>query len=149
MLFGRLRNITHNSTFRLSLMFLSLFLISSIILVTFIYVSNVNNIHQQIDQHISYDRNSLQSMYDKAGKSALIESIQLKLMQDSYKSLYLLYDHQGNRLVGNLHVDIPRSVNEWANIDLNNKSDDDKEHPARLLKSTLDKGLVLLNGLDI
>ena len=64
----QLRKIAHNSTFRMVFLYFVLFILSSLILLSFIYWSTVGYIYKQLDHHIEYDMQRLQYIYDTEGK---------------------------------------------------------------------------------
>jgi len=151
MLFARLKKSTHNSTLKLVFLYLTLFLISSIVLLSFIYWSTVSYIFKQLDHHIEYDNQSLQSLYKTEGQAPLLNAINERLGQYSYDSIYLLYDDRNNILAGNLSK-IPAELNNgWNILKLEGLTDDIKRqsHFARIMVTHISDNLTLINGLDI
>ncbi|MFK5894992.1 MAG: HAMP domain-containing sensor histidine kinase [Pseudomonadota bacterium] len=152
MLSERLKKLTHNSTLRLVFSYFVIFLVSSLILLSFLYWSSVDYIYQQLDHHIEYDKNSLQSIYQQEGSSKLAIAIEQRLKQKSYDSLYLLYDPEKQRaLAGNLSLDYDFLADGLQLVALDKLSSalHHKHHSARILKTRLSDKLILLNGLDI
>jgi len=151
MLFARLKKSAHNSILKLVFLYLALFLISSIVLLSFIYWSTVSYIFKQLDHHIEYDNQSLQSLYTTEGYKPLLDAINERLNQYSYDSVYLLYDENKRILAGNLSK-IPDGLNEgWHILKLKNLTRNTKqqEHSARIILTSLSDQLTLINGLDI
>ncbi len=151
MLFARLKKSAHNSILKLVFLYLTLFLISSIVLLSFIYLSTVTYIFKQLDHHIQYDSQSLQALYKTEGHKPLIDAINERLNQYSYDSIYLLHDKNNKILAGNL-LKIPEDRKEGWHIiklkDLTHNSNQ-KEHSARIIITALSDQLTLINGLDI
>ena len=147
-----LKKLTHNSTLRLALSYLSVFIFSSLILVAFIYWSSIEYIYKQLDHHIRYDMENIQNLYQNEGKDKLIDSITERLKQQSYDSVYLLYDIKlQKKLAGNLSS-IPKTLdNGWHMVALDkiSTSSHHKTHSARILITPLSTQLILINGLDM
>jgi len=151
MLFARLKKSTHNSILKLVFLYLALFLISSIVLLSFIYWSTVSYIFKQLDHHIEYDNQSLQALYKAEGYNSLLDAISGRQNQYSYDSIYLLYDKNNNILTGNISK-IPTGLKEgWHILKLRNltQNANQQEHSARILVTPLSDQLTLINGLDI
>ncbi len=147
----KIRKITHNSTFRMVFLYFVLFILSSLILLSFIYWSTVGYIYKQLDHHIEYDMERLQYIYDTEGKQHLIDAIESSLKQKNYESIYLLYDQKKKQiLAGNLNK-IPDIATGWHIIDLSKLTDTPQQqnHSARTLVMSLPENLVFMNGLDI
>jgi len=147
----QLRKIAHNSTFRMVFLYFVLFILSSLILLSFIYWSTVGYIYKQLDHHIEYDMQRLQYIYDTEGKQHLIDAIKSSLKQKNYESIYLLYDKKNKQiLAGNLNK-IPDITAGWHIIDLSKLTDTPQQqnHSARTLVMSLPGNLIFMNGLDI
>jgi len=151
MLFARLKKATHNSILKLVFLYLALFLISSIVLLSFIYWSTVSYIFKQLDHHIEYDNQSLQALYTTEGYKPLLDAINERQNQYSYDSIYLLYDKNKKILAGNISK-IPDGLKDGWHIlklkDLTLKTNQ-QDHSARVIVTALSDQLVLINGLDI
>ena len=148
----RIRKISHNSTFRMVVLYFLLFILSSLILLSFIYWSTVGYIYKQLDHHIEYDMERLQTIYATSGKKQLIDAIENSLKQKNYDSIYLLYNQQTNEILAGNLIKIPQTKKSgWHIIDLTDlsHSPQQKNHSARTLIMPLAENLVLINGLDI
>ncbi len=146
------RKIIHNSTFRMVFLYFMLFILSSLILLSFIYWSTVGFIFKQLDHHIDYDMERLQTIYNTRGKDALIIAIETSLKQKSYDSIYLLYNKKtGKILAGNLKHPPEGLSPGWHFIELSGltKIERQQSHSARALVMPLPENLVLINGLDV
>jgi len=148
----RVRKIAHNSTFRMVFLYFILFILSSLILLSFIYWSTVGYIYKQLDHHIEYDMERLQNIYNTGGKEQLIKTIGISLQQRNYESVYLLYDKKNKHiLAGNLNHIPQLKTQGWHIIDLSGLTDSpqQKNHSARILVMSLPENLIFINGLDI
>jgi len=151
MLFARLKKTTHNSILKLVFLYLALFLISSIVLLSFIYWSTVSYIFKQLDHHIEYDNQSLQALYTTEGYKPLLDAINERQNQYSYDSIYLLYDKNKKILAGNISK-IPNGLKEgWHILKLKDLTlnTNQQDHSARIIVTVLSDQLILINGLDI
>ncbi len=147
----RFRKVTHNSIFRMVFLYFVLFILSSFILLSFIYWSTVGYIYKQLDHHIEYDMERLQHIYNAGGQEQLIKAIEISLQQKNYESVYLLYNQKSMQiLAGNLDK-IPQIKNGWHILDLSELTDSplQKNHSARTLVMPLPGNLIFMNGLDI
>lgn len=151
MLSKNLKKLAHNSTLRLALSYLFVFIFSSLILVAFIYWSSIDYIYKQLDHHIRYDSDNLQNTYQNEGKNKLIHAIKDRLKQHNYDSVYLLYDIKlQKKLAGNLSS-IPKTLLPgWHIVALDklSTSSHHKTHSARVLITQISAQLILINGLD-
>jgi len=147
----RIRKIAHNSTFRMVFLYFILFILSSLILLSFIYWSTVGYIYKQLDHHIEYDMERLQNIYNTEGKDQLIKAIETSLKQKNYESVYFLYNKKNKQiLAGNLNK-IPQIESGWHIINLSELTDTPQQqnHSARILAMPLPGNLIFINGLDI
>ena len=151
MLFAHLKKTTHNSILKLVFLYLAIFLISSIVLLSFIYWSTVSYIFKQLDHHIEYDNQSLQALYTNEGYNPLLDAINERQNQYSYDSIYLLYDKNKKILAGNISK-IPNGLKEgWHVLKLKDYTlnTSQQDHSARIIITALSDHLILINGLDI
>ncbi|MEN8251145.1 MAG: HAMP domain-containing sensor histidine kinase [Bacteroidota bacterium] len=147
----RLKKISHNSTFRMVFLYFVLFILSSLILLSFIYWTTVGYIYKQLDHHIEYDMDRMQAIYNTRGIEHLIDAIETSLKQKNYESVYLLYNKNTKQiLAGNLNK-IPPLKSGWHIIDLSDLTDTPQQqnHSARTLVMPLPGNLIFMNGLDI
>lgn len=147
----RFRKMTHNSTFRMVFLYFILFILSSLILLSFIYWSTVGYIYKQLDHHIEYDMERLQHIYDTEGKQHLIDAIESSLKQKNYESIYLLYDQKNKKILAGNLIKIPDVTPGWHIIDLSKLTNTPQQqnHSARTLVMSLPGNLIFMNGLDI
>ncbi len=148
----KLRKLTHNSTFRMVFLYLVVFVLSSLILLSFVYWSSVGYIYKQLDHHIEYDMERLQAIYITRGKEALINAIELGLKQKNYASIYLLYNKKSKKILAGNLTKIPQITSDgWLVISLSGiiNTPQQQNHSARTLVMSLPEQLVFMNGLDI
>jgi len=148
----RIRKIIHNSTFRMVFLYFVLFILSSFILLSFVYWSTVGYIYKQLDHHIEYDMERFQVIYINGGKEELINAIETSLQQKNYDSIYLLYNKKTNHILAGNLTNIPGiKAAGWSIIDLTglSLSPQQQKHSARILTMTLPENLIFINGLDL
>ncbi|MFK5984896.1 MAG: HAMP domain-containing sensor histidine kinase [Pseudomonadota bacterium] len=155
-----LNKITNNSSFRLVVLYASLYISSSLVLLGFIYWTTTAYIFKQMDHHIEYDRQTLMQIYNQYGEEKLIESIDERLKREIFDSIYLLYHTKKGVLAGNLGM-VPEDISGygWFRINLDKCFCQISKHskeaqvlvePLNHKNSSSDDGeLVFLNGLDI
>lgn len=148
----RFLKIARNSIFRMVFLYLVLFVLSSMILLSFIYWSTVTYIYKQLDHHIEYDMERLQTIYTTQGKSALITAIETSLQHKNYASIYLLYNKKNRQILAGNLKHIPNTDKKgWYILSLSGLTEQalQNNHSARTLIMALPENLVLINGLDI
>ena len=144
--------VIHNSTFRMVFLYFVLFILSSFILLSFIYWSTVSYNYEQLDHHIEYDMERLQNIYNVGGVEKLRKSIETSLKQKNYDSIYLLFNPDTKTILAGNLIQIPELEKPgWHIILLDGLTDNpqQKSHSARLLLMPLPGNLMLINGLDI
>ncbi len=112
-------------------------------------------IHNQMDHHIEYDRQTLMQIYQQYGEEKLIESVNERSEREIFDSIYLLYHTEKGILAGNLGK-IPDDILGfgWFTINLEKCSCHISKHSkeARVLVYPFDQAngqLIFVNGLDI
>lgn len=144
--------VIHNSTFRMVFLYFVLFILSSFILLSFIYWSTISYNYEQLDHHIEYDMERLQTIYNTSGVEKLKTSIETSLKQKNYDSIYLLYNASSKEILAGNISRIPKLDKPgWHIILLDGLTENpqQKTHSARLLLMPLPGNLMLINGLDI
>jgi signal transduction histidine kinase len=98
------RPLLRSSTFRLTLLYISLFSTSVLILFAFIYWSTLNYMTEQADEALNLEIRSLKERYDDAGLNGLTQLIRerIRTQPPSGSSIYLLTNFRYNRIIGNL-----------------------------------------------
>ena len=150
----RVRNrhkLFHSSSFRLALLYMMLFSLSSVALLGFIYWSTAGYMAQQSDETIETEIAGLSERYESEGLAGLTLLIQERIARKPFgSSLYLLTDANFRPLVGNL-LRWP-AVNETATGWLNFRllyPQGGKSHRARARPFRLRGDFYLLVGRDI
>ena len=103
-----------SSTFRLALMYMTLFSLSVLILLGFIYWSTAGYMVRQTEATIATELNELTERFDQSGLEGLTSTISERLSHPAKdKSFYLLTDSQFRPIIGNLK--------QWPEKDIANK----------------------------
>lgn len=99
-----LKRLLSSSTFRLTMIYMALFMVSVLLLLVFIYWSTTASIERQTDETIEAEILGLAERYDTDGLSGLSAQIveRLRRQQPGDPSLYLLANPRLDLLVGNL-----------------------------------------------
>lgn len=140
-------------TFRLALTYMSLFGVSVIVLMLFIYWSTAAYMARQSDALIEAEINGLAERYDLQGLDGLMALVKQRLSrQPTGLSIYLLTTEDYTRLVGNLDRWPPdaRDAQGWIDFELvSGEGEASAVHPARARRFALSGGFHLLVGRDI
>lgn len=119
-----LTRLLSSSTFRLTLTYMALFMVSMLLLLVFIYWSTTASVERQTDETIEAEIQGLAERYDTDGLSGLSTQIveRLRRQQPGDPSIYLLADSRLEPLVGNLSGWPNRAVDEsgWLDFRLGN-----------------------------
>jgi signal transduction histidine kinase len=97
-----LRRLLETSTFRLALIYLASFGISSLALLGFLYYATAGFMARQTDETIQAEITGLAEQYRAEGINRLRDVIELRSGQPHRSSVYLLVDPLGRRVAGNL-----------------------------------------------
>ena len=140
-------------TLRLALTYLSLFGISVLLLMVFIYWSTAAYMARQSDALIESEIAGLAERYDLSGLDGLTSLISERLSrQPTGLSIYLLADRDYTRLLGNLDrwPTAPVDDQGWVDFRLSNAEGEELVvHEARARRFALSGGFHLLVGRDI
>jgi signal transduction histidine kinase len=131
---GGLKRLLSSSTFRLTLVYMALFMISVLVLLIFIYWATTASIERQADATIEAEIKGLAERYDASGLSGLSALIveRLRRQQPGDSSIYLLADQRLEPLVGNLSGWPTRRIDESGWLDFRLGDDiSGKVHMAR------------------
>ncbi len=143
-----------SSTFRLALVYVTLFSTSVLGLMGFIYWFTAGYMARQADATIEAEIRGLGERYDIAGLDGLSRLVAERVarQQPTGSSLYLLTDHRLRPLVGNLSrwPDVAADEEGWLNFRLEGYGPaGDDVHPARARPFLLRGGFRLLVGRDV
>lgn len=145
--------LTRSFTFRLALTYLSLFGVSVVLLMAFIYWSTAGYMGRQSDALIEAEINGLADRYNLLGLDGLIALIEQRLSQQpTGLSIYLVATEDATRLTGNLDrwPAVPADPQGWIDLRLVSAEGDElRVHRARARRFALSGGFHLLVGRDI
>jgi signal transduction histidine kinase len=144
-----LPSFVRSSTFRLSLFYVLLFLLSVGALFVFIYVQTIATIDRETDQATKADAAALIQEYSAQGLAGLIDAVEDRVAPDRVgDGLYLLVDEDGAALAANIHSwpTAEPDARGWIAFVIER---DDGPHQARGLTYALKDGSKLLVARDL
>lgn len=145
------KKLLRSTAFRLALGYVSLFAISALVLLGFIYWSTASYMQQQADETIEAEIIGLEERYRLTGLGGLTQSIRERLgRRPAGSSIYLLADSRSTPIVGNLDRWPAGAVdaNGWITFGLN-VMNDEPQHEVRAMLFALPGGYRLLVGRDM
>lgn len=105
----------HNSfTFRLGLLYLLLFIISSFILFSFIYFTNTRSLEQQLSANLIADTKLFDERYRQFGLNGVIRLLVFRAKSEAQLGVYALADSNNDILVG--------TIDRWPQIPSDTRS---------------------------
>lgn len=139
------------TTFRVALLYLSIFFLSISALYAYFYLSAVGLMSDQTDLAIEADMEDLSRRYEEGGIPNLARRVAV-LSRDPRLSVYLLMDPDGRPVAGNLNKkpDLRDVGGGWQEFEFLRITDNFEEtHAARAKTFTLPSGFYLLVGRDV
>ena len=137
--------------FRLTLMFLAVFLLAAAALLFYIYAVTAGEVTRRADREISAEMRSLETVYRQGGVNALNQEV-IERTADGRPFLYLLSDASGARITGTIATS-PFGAGEtgWKQFPVTGTDPNGAvvRQPARGEQVTLPTGERLLVGADI
>ncbi len=137
--------------FRLTLMFLAVFLLAAAALLFYIYAVTAGEVTRRADREISAELRSLETVYRQGGVNALNQEV-IERTADGRPFLYLLTDASGMRITGTIATS-PFGAGETGRKQFPVTGTDPNgavvRQPARGEQVTLPTGERLLVGADI
>ena len=131
----------------------SVFILSAVMLMGFVYFYTSTYIAQRTDETINAALNGLKDRYQDSGMGGLQQVISKRVASDSIGSdILLLADYGKNTLAGNLDQwpDVKGTPDGWINFRLEGRGHgDDIPHWARARWFTLPEGFQLIVGRDL
>ena len=101
--------VTRSASFRLAVVYVVLFALSALALVSFLWFATVGVLDQQVQAAISADAQGLAERWEEGGVPALVLTIQERLAENvDDDAIYLLTDAAQRRITGNLAL--------WPNV---------------------------------
>ena len=137
--------------FRLTLMFLAVFLLAAAALLLYIYAVTAGEVTRRADREISAEMRSLENVYRQGGVNALNQEL-IERTADDRPFLYLLTDKNGVRTTGTI-ARSPFEPNETGFREFSVTGTDPNgavvRQPARAEQVTLPSGERLIVGSDV
>ena len=142
----------HTSTFRLSAVYLIVFILSVGAILAYIYWNTAGLLERQTDETIRAEVQGLADQYRIRGLDGVLDTVRRRSSDDS-GSIYLLTTPEGVRMAGNL-VSVPDEIaiedSGWTEFPFNVKTSTGTEpHQARAYYTELPGENVLVVGRDI
>jgi hypothetical protein len=111
------RRLWNSISFRLTLNYGLLAILTTLILIAFIYFQFIGALRTEYTRQITAAAQRLNVAYEEGGRSALISAIELTLSDriDSDREIYLLLDEDKRKLAGNLD-ESPMSYPTYAGV---------------------------------
>ena len=140
------------STFRLSALYLFVFVLSVGAILAYIYWNTAGLLERQTDETIRAEVQGLADQYRIRGLTGVLDTVRRRSSDDS-GSIYLLTTPDGVRAAGNL-VSVPDEIaieeSGWTEFAFNVKTSTGTEpHQARVYYTELPGGNILVVGRDI
>lgn len=148
-----LPNLFRTTAFRLTILYLALFVASVLAILGLIYWSTVGVIDRQTTATIEAEITGLAEQYKERGLAGLIEVVRERSGEaGSPDSVYLLWDPAHGPLAGNLAAWPPKAtaLSEWLSLDLTRREEGASvSHQVRARTFELVGGYRLLVGRDM
>lgn len=146
-----LTRVLHTSSFRMALVYLVLFGMSSLVLLSFVYWATAGISTSQTDDTIQAEVTGLGEQYREKGLTGLLEIVHQR-SRDQRQSLYLLVNSGGDSLAGNLTSWPSVETQEGGWLDFTYQrpvGGKSEKHRARGRHLLLGGGFQLLVGRDV
>jgi signal transduction histidine kinase len=142
----------HTSTFRLSAVYLTVFILSVGAILAYVYWNTAGLLERQTDETIRAEVQGIAEQYSNGGLPGVLETVRRRSGDES-GSIYLLTTPEGVRMAGNL-VSVPDEVaiedSGWTEFAFNVKTGTGTDaHQARAYYTELPGEYVLVVGRDI
>ena len=149
----RLPRIFRTTPFRLTVLFLALFASAAMALLAYIYVATAGEARRRTDADITREMHSLVAAYDRAGLTAVNQSV-IERAASERAFLYLLMTPDQKRISGSIPespVDKFEGQPTWTSFSLTDVDAQGRtvKHPARGLEQRLAGGQLLFVGADV
>jgi signal transduction histidine kinase len=149
----RLPRIFRTTPFRLTLLFLTLFLAAASAFLAYIYVATAGEATRRTDREIVREMRSLTGAYDRAGLDAVNQSL-IERAASERPFLYLLIGKDGKRISGSIEVSPVEKFDgtpTWTSFSVTDQDAQERtvKHPARGFQERLKGGEVLFVGADV
>ncbi|MDB5443073.1 MAG: sensor histidine kinase [Phenylobacterium sp.] len=149
----RLPRIFRTTPFRLTLLFLTLFLAAASAFLAYIYVATAGEATRRTDREIVREMRSLTGAYDRAGLDAVNQSL-IERAASERPFLYLLIGKDGKRISGSIEVSPVEKFDgtpTWTSFSVTDRDPQERtvKHPARGFQERLKGGEILFVGADV
>jgi signal transduction histidine kinase len=149
----RLPRIFRTTPFRLTLLFLAIFVSAASAFMAYIYVATAGEATRRTDQEITREMRSLTAAYDRAGMNAVNQSL-IERAASEKPFLYLLMNRDGKRISGSIEespVEKFTGPPTWTSFSVTDLDAQGRpvKHPARGLQEQLGGGQILFVGADV
>jgi signal transduction histidine kinase len=149
----RLPRIFRTTPFRLTLLFLTLFLAAASAFLAYIYVATAGEATRRTDREIVREMRSLTGAYDRAGLDAVNQSL-IERAASERPFLYLLIGKDGKRISGSIEVSPVEKFDgtpTWTSFSVTDQDAQERtvKHPARGFQERLKGGEILFVGADV
>lgn len=147
---GRLPAWWRSISFRLTLNYGVLAILTTLTLLAFIYIQVINVLHTQFFRHVAVTAQRLLLEYEDGGRTGLVRALELALSDrvDSEREIYLLLDQDGHKVVGNLDQLEPALLGRMDTSEVTVRREGALTQ-GRLRVQRLDDGSVLVVGYDL
>ncbi|CCN21165.1 sensor kinase protein [Bordetella bronchiseptica 1289] len=104
-----LRRLWNSISFRLTLNYGLMAILTTLILIVFIYAQFIGALRTEYTRQITSTAQRLEVAYEEGGRNALAAAIELTLSDriDADREIYLLLDEHGRKIAGNLDESLP------------------------------------------
>jgi len=148
----KLPRIFRTTPFRLTLLFLTLFLSAASAFLAYVYLATAGEATRRTELEIRREMRSLVDVYDRAGIDAVNQSL-IERAASEKPFLYLLQTKDGRRISGSIEespVENFTGKPAWANFQVTDVDTQGHpiKHPARGLQEKLEDGEILFVGAD-
>ncbi len=140
------------TTFRLALVYLTLFMVSASALLGYLYWNTAGFLARQTEATVHAETSAFVTLLDEGGRAALVHAIITK-SRDPRQNLFLLEDAKGEKLGGNLEAwpDKTPDLQGWINFNYARRTaeGDIEIQEAQAMATRLPDNMRMLVGQDI
>ena len=97
-----LKGALHSYSFRIALLYVLFFLVSTLILFIFIFYTGTRSITEQLDETLEVDKTALAERYSLSGLNGLIRLVNSRVQSQGHDSAYSLISQNQEIIAGNL-----------------------------------------------
>ncbi len=97
-----LKGALHSYSFRIALLYVLFFLVSTLILFIFIFYTGTRSITEQLDETLEVDKTALADRFSQSGLNGLIRLVNSRVQSQGHDSAYSLISQNQEIIAGNL-----------------------------------------------